>query len=74
MLGWNEPTGPEDSNEVLEYMGMHPKLCPNAIGVSAHQFLDPAFPREYSCVVWDEIAPLVLKKFLIVLTGCKLSY
>jgi hypothetical protein len=43
----DEPTGPEDSNEVLEYMGMHPKLCPDAIGVSTHQLLDPAVPREY---------------------------
>jgi hypothetical protein len=48
MPGWDEPTGPKDSNEVLlEYMGMHPKLHPDAIGVSAHQLLDPAFRREY---------------------------
>jgi hypothetical protein len=47
MLEWDEPTYPEDSNEVLEYMGMHPELHPDAIGVSAHQLLDPAFPREY---------------------------
>jgi hypothetical protein len=46
MPRWDEPTGPEDSHEVLEYMGMHPELCPDAIGVSAHQLLDPAFPRE----------------------------
>jgi hypothetical protein len=46
MLGWDKPTGPEDSNEDLYYMGMHPKLH-HAIGVSPHQLLDPAFPREY---------------------------
>jgi hypothetical protein len=35
MLGWDEPRGPEDSNEVLEYMGMHSKLCPDMIEVFA---------------------------------------
>jgi hypothetical protein len=43
---WDEPTGPEDSNQVPEDMGMHPELRPDAIGMSAHQLLDPAFPRE----------------------------
>jgi hypothetical protein len=46
MLRWDKPTGPEDSNQVPEDMGMHPELCPDVIGVSAHQLLDPAFPRE----------------------------
>jgi hypothetical protein len=47
MPRWDEPTGSEESNEVLEYMGMHPKLCPDVIGVSTYQLLDPAFHREY---------------------------
>jgi hypothetical protein len=46
MPRWDEPTGPEDNNEVLEYVGMHPELCPDVIGVSAHQLLDLAFSRE----------------------------
>jgi hypothetical protein len=46
MPGWDKPTGSEDSNEVPEYMDIHPELRPDVIGVSTHQLLDPAFPRE----------------------------
>jgi hypothetical protein len=55
-------------------MGMHPEVHPDVIGVSAHQLLDPAFPREYWHVVWDKMALSVLKEFSIVLTGREFSY